>query len=214
MTTETNTAYAPFEDVIAIHTLHMAPVHLGDLHEGAKTHLNQMLLKYSPRLNGVPLCYSKSELVVDNHALPSAPIFFENPMVHVQTKVLWTLFSPHPETRLTGLINAISREHIGLLVLGYFNAIIHAAQMGTVYVWDDGVQEWKDRRTDKVLAVDEHIEFEVLEVCIEDSVMTLIGSVDRMLLSPTTDASPSRKRKHHKGPSHETKQTTDPYITT
>ncbi len=185
-----------FEDVTAIHRIHVAPRFLGNLMEGIKAHLDASLLRYSPKLGGIPLCYSKVKVVSnlnevddsnaaanDGATTPSAPIIYDNPCVHVCIRVHWALFSPVAgRTILPGTINAISPEHIGLLVLGYFSAIIPAVHLEASYVWDSDLQTWSARRKPYAsLALEGHVEFVVLQLQQDGPVLTLIGSIDRLL---------------------------------
>lgn len=202
-----------FEDVTAVHRLHVAPCYLGDLRAGVEAHLDALLMKYSPKLAGIPLCYSRVELVDEtvplpaagggssNSAIPSAAIVYDNPCVHLQVKTLWSLFAPRPGVRLPGTVHGISREHVGCLVFGYFSALISANHLEATYEWSDERQEWSDRRTGKVLTPEQAIAFEVLEVLNEGPVLTILGSVDKLLAAAGARSFESpkggkKKRKH------------------
>lgn len=178
-----------FEDVTAIHEIHLAPCHLGDVQKGIINHLDRLLLRYSTKLQGVPLCYSKTEL-----QQPSAPILYENPCIHIPVKVLWTIFAPRPGARLSGRINAISREHVGLLAFGYFSALVHANHMEALFNWDEQAQEWKNRKTNESLWVEQEILFEIVDVLTEGPVLTIIGSFDRLLENAEEPMSPRQVR--------------------
>lgn len=203
-----------FEEVTAVHKLHLAPCCLGDLRAGVEAHLDTLLMKYSPKLTGVPLCYSRVELVDEtvppspasasrpaNSVIPSAAIIYDNPCVHLQVKILWSLFTPRPGVCLLGTVNGISREHVGCLVLGYFSALISASHLEATYGWCDERQEWSHRKTGATLAPEQSIPFEILEVLNEGPVLTILGSIDKLLGVDGTQASDSpkghkRRRKH------------------
>lgn len=208
-----------FEDVTAVHKIHVAPCYLGNLRAGVEAHLDALLMKYSFKLAGVPLCYSHVELVDEtvlssstssslsgsmvNLVIPSAAVIYDNPCVHLQVKILWSLFTPRPGVRLSGVVNGVSREHVGCLVFGYFSALISASHLEATYGWSEGRQEWSHRRTGETLVPEQAISFEVLEVLNEGSMLTILGSIDKLLdadsAKPPSSESPrggKRKRKH------------------
>jgi hypothetical protein len=193
-----------FEEVIATHTLHIAPRYLGDLRAGAKSHLDVSLLKYSQKLGGIPLSYGKvelspkssmNEIESSNIVLPSAAITFDNPCVHLSVRVYWMLFSPKPKSRLMGVVNQAGREHVGLLVLNYFSAVIYANQLSAVLSWNDTDECWESRKGE-ILSIGQEICFEVVELLNDGPVFTIVGSLDRMLVeqqSVVNAKSPHRK---------------------
>jgi hypothetical protein len=163
-------------------------------------------LKYSPKLQGVPLCYGKVELTKymptpgavhppEDLGMPSAAILFDNPCVHVPVKVHWTVFTPRPGVRLLGVVNQISREHVGLLVVNYFTAVIYAHQLEAVLKWNEEEQSWESRRTEKLVEEGQEITFEVLELLLEGPVFTIVGSLDKMLKVPEHVKSPENKKR-------------------
>ena len=182
-----------FEEVIASHILHIAPRFLGDLLAGAKRHLDVSLLKYSHKLGGIPLCYSKIDLVPakppqdDSLSIPSAVIAFDNPCVHVPVRVYWMVFSPRAGSRLVGVVNQASEQHLGLLVLNYFSAVISASHLSAVLRWDGDEQCWTSRTSGEILLAGQEISFEVVEVEHDGPVLTIRGSLDRMLTEPLKD---------------------------
>lgn len=204
-----------FEDVTAVHKIHVAPCYLGNLRAGVEAHLDTLLMKYSSKLAGVPLCYSRVELVDEtalssssggstaNSVIPSATIIYDNPCVHLQVKILWSLFTPRPGVRLPGIVNGVSREHVGCLVFGYFSALVSASHLEATYEWSEERQEWSHRRTGKTLVLEQTISFEVLEVLNEGPMLTILGSIDKLLDGDSTKSQSSespkggkRKRKH------------------
>lgn len=51
-------------------------------------------------------------------------IMDDRALVHIRIHVELTLFAPRPGTALTGVVNNVSVDHIGLLVHGIFNASV------------------------------------------------------------------------------------------
>lgn len=215
-----------FEEVVATHLLHVAPRYATDLIQGARSHLDASVLKYSGKLGGVPLSYSKLELVHSppspqpaasvavvggsgaqaaagaldaSLTIPSGAILFDNPCIHVAVRVRWCLFAPRVGVRLRGVINVCTREHLGLLVFDYFSAVIYASQMQAVLQWDEEspaereveMEEdeeegqggyWKHRGTGQNFTIGEEVDFEVVQLLVDGPVLTIVGSLDRMLL--------------------------------
>lgn len=203
-----NTAAQPrqsalFEEIIAVHALHIPPRFLNDLHAGVRGYLQRWLLRYRRELGGVPLCYGKVELAKDTAALQSSPITYENPCIHITVRVYWTLFSPSPHARLVGTINKTSRDHLGLLVLSYFSATVYAHQLEAAFAWSEERQCWEDRKAGEPLLLGQEIVFEIVELLHDGPVMTIVGSLDRLLVeggeAPANPA-PAKRRKHEPPP--------------
>lgn len=201
-----------FEQVVATHLLHIAPRYTTDLTGGAQNHLDASLLKYSEKLGGVPLSYSNLELVHSlppplptaaggdpgrtslhmqtvSLAVPTGAILFDNPCIHVAVRVQWCLFAPRVGVRLRGCINVVTREHLGLLIFDYFSAVVYASQMQAVLVWvedgADGDQEgyWRHKGTGQSFGIGEQLEFQVIQLLADGPVLTIVGSLDRLLES-------------------------------
>lgn len=184
-----------FEEATAIHTIPVSPSQLGDLQDATSRYLDLQLFRPSIKLQGIPLVYTKVELL-DR----TGSIVGENPYVHLTVRVLWTLFCPRLGARLGGRINYQSKEHIGLLVLGYFAAIIPSHHLEAAYEWREETQEWWSRRqplkrgkkatkegedieSENTLQIGQTLLFEVLDVqgVGEGGMLTIIGSLDRLV---------------------------------
>lgn len=190
-----------FEEVVATHALHVAPSYLGDLLAGAKHHLNHSLFKYSRKLQGIPLCYNRVELLsrmpstsVSNPSLdteiPSAAIVYDNPCVQVPVKVSWTLFSPKRGSRISGKVNQIGRDHLGLLVFNYFTAVIYSNQLEAVLIWKEDMQTWSSRENGQLIEDGQALTFEVIDLVHEGPVFTLLGSLDKLLKEQPVGSDP------------------------
>jgi hypothetical protein len=178
-----------FEEINSTHTLHIEPFYLKDFETGIRIHLDHLLFKYSPRLLGIPLSYSN--ITYDKYT--SLPIFYDNPCVHINVRATWLLFSPQPGCRLMGTINAISREHIGLLAFNYFSAYISASHLETLLHWSAEQETWTSN-SDWSLGLGDILPFELIEVlAIDGPVCTLIGSLDK-LLEPATSIKTAKRK--------------------
>jgi len=139
-----------FEEVIATHALHINPIYFSNIIEACCKQLDSLLLCYNPKLQGVPLAYSKPVLITEdrvrdpilksNKNMPkatSASVRFDNPCIHVWIRVYWTLFNPRQGCRLTGIVTNQSPEHLSLLALSYFPVTILRSQLSSTYEWRD-----------------------------------------------------------------------------
>lgn len=181
-----------FQEVVARQLLHVHPKYLGDIKGGVKDLLNRALLKYSNKLQGVPLCYDKVEIVSSlkkthqghNADFNTGAILFDNPCVHIPVRVTWLIFAPKAGIRLTGCISSLSQSHLGLLFADYFNVIIYAAQIESRYSWDEQEQTWSN--DDHGLQIGQRIEFEIIDVIHEGTLLTMVGSLDKREASETS----------------------------
>jgi hypothetical protein len=124
----------------------------------------------------VPLVFTKA----DHSIAPTAPILHDNPCVHLSVRVRWVAFVPAAGARTQGTVSLQSPEHVGLLLLDYFNVSIPAAQLGTAYRWDAGQRCWVSRTTGMALAAGDPVPFEILGFASEAGVLMITGSVDRL----------------------------------
>ena len=92
-------------------------------------------------LEGVPIAYSDPKL-----ASSTGMIIEDLPEVHFHVHTNVTLFSPSIGTRLTGVVNNMSPDHIGLLIQGIFNASIGHASIPAQFEFVDG--QWTDKDYD------------------------------------------------------------------
>jgi len=94
--------------------------------------------------------------------------------------VPWTLFCPNPGTRLSGRVVMSSEKHVALLVLDLFPATLKATHMGATLRWDPEAQMWKNRNTLEYVEIGSTLTFEVVELKIEEKMLAIDGSLDRI----------------------------------
>mmetsp|Transcript_13132 Transcript_13132/g.19786 ORF Transcript_13132/g.19786 Transcript_13132/m.19786 type:complete len:171 (+) Transcript_13132:15-527(+) len=99
--------------------LYISPAYLMDPMAGVQSQLSHMLLKYTPQLRGVPLAFSKVDLVSD-----TGFIRHDEPDIHLQASISVLVFAPALHQQLVGVVTRMSGDHVALLVHGAFNASI------------------------------------------------------------------------------------------
>jgi len=80
-----------------------------------------LLCRYNEDLDGVPLAYS-NERIVSSVAMVH-PYF---PFTQLNVSASFITFRPKAGDRVIGIVNKVSEAYIGLLVLGFINAVVRA----------------------------------------------------------------------------------------
>ena len=182
------------EEIIAVHTLRLQPKHLGNIPAGVKDVLSSLLLQYSPELRAIPIVYTKADI----STAAGAPILFDNPCVHISVRVRWLALVPRAGAKVAGTVASQGPDHLGLLLLSYFNMTVPADQLRSQYSWDGAA--WC-RRDDSPLEFGDRVECEILSYASEGLVTTIQGSVDRLFVprvaaaarEPVKDTKPTAK---------------------
>jgi DNA-directed RNA polymerase I subunit RPA43 len=104
------------------------------------------MCRYKEELEGVVLCYKKCRVVERN-----ARIINENPLLHFHVNVEFLVFAPSAARCLAGTVAKQSADHLGLLVLGLFNAAVSRKELEKQYRWNKQVRCWEHKWTKKML---------------------------------------------------------------
>mmetsp|Transcript_34791 Transcript_34791/g.48442 ORF Transcript_34791/g.48442 Transcript_34791/m.48442 type:complete len:259 (+) Transcript_34791:54-830(+) len=104
------------------------PSRLGDITKGIEEKLNEMLLQYSPLLEGVVLSYSHLKIKSD-----TGKIMHNFPHIECRVLVRFLIYAPRVGSCLKAKVNKIGPDFIGFLAEGIFN----------VSVSGDGLEGWK-----------------------------------------------------------------------
>ncbi|CAA17787.1 DNA-directed RNA polymerase I subunit rpa43 [Schizosaccharomyces pombe] len=99
--------------------LSIAPGHSRDPLNAIQEHMDSMILSKLPRINGIVLAYDNIRFLEK-----SAKVMYDSPFSFIWVRVDVLVFSPKKGDCLEGKINLVSPSHIGLLILGIFNASI------------------------------------------------------------------------------------------
>ena len=154
-------------------TLHCSPSFIGRLHDGARQHVNAMLLKPSEALGGVPIACPALRIC---SSVATANTDF--PLLHFEVDATLVVFAPAVGARLVGRINQISPDHVGLLVLGTFNASIPRTALKSSHYYDTNDAIWCDEASGKqVLQAGSSVAFDVTGFDYADDVLCIQGSI-------------------------------------
>ena len=130
--------------------------------------------RYNENLNGVVLAYS-DEKVVSQTALVH-PYF---PLARLIVSATLVVFRPYPGARLIGIVNKLSDDFIGVVVMGFMNVVIKAPEVRSdlkspVF----GSSSWvSTKNPGHEINVGDSIAFRVVEVKHEGAFVTLTGSL-------------------------------------
>lgn len=198
-----------YQEITALHFLHVDPVWMQDLSTGVMLQLQAMLLKWNQDLLGLPLLFSRVELTPAPTTQPiplpsfyptpvtaskepvlSAAIVAENPQLHLWVRVRWLAFCPSAGSWVVGSVVKQSRDQINLLISQHFYATIKRDQLAGTLEWNGTEQTWCTEQGGRVNLV-ELMEFEVLSVkpTFDHSTIRIVGSLDKM-----SHPAPSKKK--------------------
>ncbi|XP_061738791.1 DNA-directed RNA polymerase I subunit RPA43 [Nerophis ophidion] len=121
--------------VMKNHRRHVAlpPKFLHKKRSGLRGEMEAEMLKYSPRLEGVPVAYDDLRIVG-----PQGSIYDDSGYIHMDIQANFIIFQPTKGQRLLGKVNKLGVSHVGCLVHGCFNASIPRPNLVPVEIWRDG----------------------------------------------------------------------------
>ncbi|XP_061884811.1 DNA-directed RNA polymerase I subunit RPA43-like [Entelurus aequoreus] len=121
--------------VMSTHRRHVAlpPRYLNKKRSGLQGELEAELLKYSPRLEGVPVAYDHLRIVGQQGSIHD-----DSGYIHMDIQADFIIFQPTKGQRLLGKVNKLGVSHVGCLVHGCFNASIPRPNLVPVETWRDG----------------------------------------------------------------------------
>ncbi|ETV76925.1 hypothetical protein H257_09342 [Aphanomyces astaci] len=149
----------------------LAPYHIQDPKKGLEDQLNHMLMKYSEPVQGVLLAFNSLQVIN-----PYGHIINETPYIHVRIAADALVFRPTPGMQLTATVNKVGSNHIGLLLAGVFNVSIAATEMPSGFVHNYHEDAWVGKDS-SAIAVDDAVEFRVLQVHVAHGVISIDGSM-------------------------------------
>ncbi|KAI9364845.1 hypothetical protein DFJ73DRAFT_772463 [Zopfochytrium polystomum] len=145
--------------------VHLPPIFAGNVWKGIHELLSRLLMKYMPELDGVLVAYS--DVRIEEQA---AKIINDSPYFHFHLRVTFTPF---------GTVNKVSKDHIGLLVNGTFNASIPADQIRKPeFAWRPALRVWRHASgLDSVVKPGVLIRFTVVDLPTINGMLTISGSL-------------------------------------
>lgn len=95
-----------WEEVTAVHPVHLAPVYLSPdrIEDGVNQYLHTYLHRYDPMLKSIPVAFSRVDWSL---AGAVGRIINDSPQVHFEVRVRWTCFTPHPGLTVVGRVKRI-----------------------------------------------------------------------------------------------------------
>ncbi len=116
-----NISSSSFRCVRLLEHVSLLPCYVGHVAQGVLEHLNRKVFRFSDQLGGIVLSYSRPQ-VLQRHGA----ILDEQPHIHVDLKYTVYLFKPELGSLLSGIVNNVGRDHLGVLVHNCFNAAVLA----------------------------------------------------------------------------------------
>jgi DNA-directed RNA polymerase I subunit RPA43 len=134
--------------------IHLPPSYLGDIKAGIEYKLNKFLMRYLEPVQGIMLAYSDIKLLSD-----TGKIIHETPHIHFPIQFKAICFVPTIGSPLVGKVNLVGADHLGLLVLGVFNASISRDNIGS-FAFNSSEESWQHLGDASIeIKVDSYIRF-------------------------------------------------------
>lgn len=162
----------------------LSPYFTQNLKVGVENLLNKALLKFIPSLRGIFLAYENLALV-DSCGI----VVHEACETHFRVQCDALVFVLERGSLLTGIINKVSNNHIGLLVHGLFNASIAFDKFPTGLSFDSESSAWvfSDNPISKVSGKNRHelryqvgtkVAFEVESMHTKAGLISILGNMN------------------------------------
>ena len=136
---------------------------------------NLLLNRYNDEIDGVPLAYS-DERVVSTAAIVH-PYF---PLTRLTVTATLVAFRPRPGVRVVGIVNKVSEGYLGLVVLGFMNAVVRAADVRADLTPQLVGGTWASAKNPAhTIAVGDSVAFTVLRLEHSGAYVTLSGALTR-----------------------------------
>lgn len=181
---------SPFQWVTALYYVHLPPHYIGRIQEGVNEALNALLMKWNEELGGVVLAYNNASLTEDHGKLIGASAYIH---FHVSLKVL--LWMPSIGAELTGTVNHISVDHVGLVTAGVFSVAIEADHLLPGHSYEGDSNTWRLSPTappasvkgskNRPITLGSQLVFRVARVSIADGLVSLSGVHLKTLAAPS-----------------------------
>ena len=133
---------------------------LRNIRVAVRESLDARLLKFDPRFGGVPIKFSKAQIVQK-----SGQIVGEEPQVHVRVRATARVFAPKPGMVLTGCVQKVAPKHVALLTHEIFNATCSISPSGA------------ETATTPQLITGAIVSFRVLSVAFSEGLLSIMGEL-------------------------------------
>ncbi|KAJ0406420.1 hypothetical protein P43SY_007028 [Pythium insidiosum] len=167
----------------------LLPCHIGDARLGIDQEMTTLLMRYSDKLEGVILSFSNVRL-----EKPSGHILNEQPFIHCKVIADALVFQPRVGMTLSGVVNKIGSNHIGLLIAGVFNGSVAANELPKGYVHNYAEDAWKGA-DGTCISVGETITVKVVRVHVAGGMIAIEASMRSGKASSKPSTKATRKEK-------------------
>eukprot|EP00947_MAST-08B_sp_MAST-8B-sp1_P002193 g2193.t1 len=134
---------SPYKRVSLTIQMHLPPSTLGDVRGGITEVLNRKLMAYDDAIGGAMLSYSNMTL-----RKRQGMMFNELPNILFDVSIDAMVFCPRKGCALSGTVNKVSRNHVGILVGGVFNASVSSDDMHEGLSYDSAADAYKHPASD------------------------------------------------------------------
>lgn len=172
-------AQAKMEMVISL-----LPRDLADIQAALHSSIRKILLRYCEGIGGVLLSFEKVKI------LNRGEILNELPHIHYVVSLGGLVFSPKEGQTLTGVIYECFHSHISLVLFGYFNASVSAAELQSVgYQFDARNLYWQKSQqygsAESILSKGKTVLCDCHKLYISAGVISIEGKKPRVAIDST-----------------------------
>ncbi|KAH3888416.1 DNA-directed RNA polymerase I subunit RPA43-like [Dreissena polymorpha] len=145
--------------------IRLAPKYMGTIRFGIACHMSCALDKFNKELEGAPIAYKNTKITQR-----LGKIIGEQTCIHFDVDADFIVFKPSVGKILKGLINKVTKEHLGCVVHGRFNAwMLHTCATEKVAI-------------DTLMGSE--VEFQVESINTNFGVMSMRGKLTKLLSQP------------------------------
>ena len=154
--------------------MHLPPSTLGDVRGGITEVLNRKLMAYDDAIGGAMLSYSNMTL-----RKRQGMMFNELPNILFDVSIDAMVFCPRKGCALSGTVNKVSRNHVGILVGGVFNASVSSDDMHEGLSYDSAADAWVDADAGTSLTQGSAASFTVSRIQAAGGIFNIAGTLEK-----------------------------------
>ena len=164
---------SPYERIYVDASIGVSPADMLAPTSVVKQHIARGLLKYNPKYEGVLLAYDKVKIQ------PRGQVQWDMSHIVTQYSFEGLIFRPKVGDILTGTVNNLKNNHIGLKADGIIPTSIPSHAIPKGYVFDDETSTWKETGEGKVgkIEYEDKVLFRIDIINTANGVLTLIGTL-------------------------------------
>ena len=175
---------------------------------GANTDFKIIFCSYNDDVEGVILAFNEDRIVSTTARVH--PYF---PLVRVIAEATLTVFKPQVGAKVIGVVNKVTEDYIGLLVLGFINVAIARKDIRSDFLAPDLYANcWRSKKNpEHSIRLSDSVLFEIESIKQDGPYLALVGALQKRTTGNTAfvaarvDKKPRNKRKFSKGAEEEHK---------